>query len=80
MTSYEEYLWAGRPIFSDVGLFIGLKSKNSLEQNVIYFQFYIGLPNFRLLGSILYKKIAKSFDPLNPTNQPAVDISTALSL
>ena len=49
--------------FSAVGLFLGLKSKMSHEQNVIYFKFYIRLPNFILLGSIL-KKIAKSVDPL----------------
>ena len=43
-------------MFSAVGLFLGLKSKISYEQNVIYFQFYIRLPNFRDLGSIIFKK------------------------
>ena len=43
-------------MFSAVGLFLSLKSKISYEQNVIYFQFYIRLPNFRLLGSIIFKK------------------------
>ena len=43
-------------MFSAVGLFLGLKSKISYLQNVIYFQFYIRLPNFRLLGSIIFKK------------------------
>ena len=43
-------------MFSAVGLFLGLKSKISHEQNVIYFQFYIRLPNYRLLGSITFKK------------------------
>ena len=43
-------------MFSAVGLFLGLKSKISYEQNVMYFQFYIRLPNCRLLGSIIFKK------------------------
>ena len=43
-------------MFSAVGLFLGLKSEISHEQNVIYFQFYIRLPNCRLLGSIIFKK------------------------
>ena len=34
------------------GLFLGLKSKISHEQNAIYFKFYKRLPNFRLLGYI----------------------------
>ena len=41
--------------FSAVGLFLGLKSKISREQNVKEFQFYIRMPNFRLLGSIIKK-------------------------
>ena len=41
--------------FSAVGLFLGLKSKISHYQNVIYFQVYIRLSNFRLLGSIIKK-------------------------
>ena len=41
--------------FSAVGLFLGLKSKFSHEQNVIYYQFYIRLPKFRLLSSIIKK-------------------------
>ena len=55
-TGYGDYLWASRPMFSAVGLFLGLKSKISHEQNVIYFQFYIRLPNCRLLGTIIFKK------------------------
>ena len=55
-TGYGDYLWASRPMFSAVGLFLGLKSKISHEQNVIYFQFYIRPPNCRLLGSIIFKK------------------------
>ena len=31
------------------------KSKISYEQNVKKFQFYINMPNFRLLGSIIKK-------------------------
>ena len=66
--------------FSAVGIFLGRKSKNSQEQNVKEFQFYIWMPNFRLLGSIIKKKYLKVADTLNPTNLPAVDFSTALSL
>ena len=40
---------------SALGQFLGLKSKILLEQNVIHFQFYTRLPNFRLLGSIIIK-------------------------
>ena len=47
-------------MFSAVGLFLGLKSKILHEQNVIDFQFYVRLPNFRLLGSIIYKKKSQS--------------------
>ena len=43
--------------FSAVGLFLGRKSKISHEQNVTEFQFYIRMPNFRLLGSIIKKKV-----------------------
>ena len=48
---------------SAVGLFLGRKSKISHEQNVKEFQFYIRIPNFRLLGSII-KKVPKVADPL----------------
>ena len=41
--------------FSAVGLFLGRKSKISHEQNVSIFQFYIRIPNFRPLGSIIKK-------------------------
>ena len=41
--------------FSAVGLFLGRKSKISQEQNVKEFEFYIRIPNFRLLGSIIKK-------------------------
>ena len=49
-------------MFSAVGLFLGLKSNILHEQNVIYFQFYIRLPNFRFLGSIIKKnrKVGRS--------------------
>ena len=52
-------------MFSAVGLFLGLKSKISHEQNVIYFQFYIRLPNCRLLGSIIFKKLPIRSIPLS---------------
>ena len=51
--------------FSAVSLFLGRKSKISQEQNVKEFQFYIRMPNFRLLGSIIKKKYPKEADPLN---------------
>ena len=41
--------------FSAVGLFLGRKSKISHEQNVKEFQFYMRIPNFRLIGSIINK-------------------------
>ena len=41
--------------FSAVGLFLGQKSKVSQKQNVKEFQFYIHIPNIRLLGSIIKK-------------------------
>ena len=43
--------------FSPVGLLLGRKSKISHEQYVKQFQFYIRMPNFRLLGSIIKKKV-----------------------
>ena len=43
--------------FRAVGLYLGLKLKISHKQNVKEFQFYIRMPNFRLLGSIIKKKI-----------------------
>ena len=46
-----------RSCFSAVGLFLGQKSKISQEQNVKEFQFYIRMQNFRLLGSIIKKKV-----------------------
>ena len=52
--------------FSPVGLFLGRKSKIFHEQNVKEFLFYIRMPNFRLLGSIIMKKkYLKVADPLN---------------
>ena len=45
--------------FSPVGLFLG--------RNVKEFQFYIRMPNFRLLGSIIKKKYPKVVDPLKGT-------------
>ena len=42
-----------------LGLFLSLKSKILHLQNVSIFQFYIRLPNFRLLGSIMKKKSRK---------------------
>ena len=52
--------------FSPVGLLLGQKSKISHEQYVKEFQFYIRMPNFRLLGSIIKKKYPKVVDPLKP--------------
>ena len=43
--------------FSAVGLFLGRKLKISHEQNVKEFQFYINMQNFKLLGSIIKKKV-----------------------
>ena len=54
--------------FSAVGLFLGRKSNISQEQNVKEFQFYIRMPNFRLLGSIIIKKYLKVADPLKGTD------------
>ena len=51
--------------FSAVGLFLGWKSKISIEETPKEFQFYIRMPNFRLLGSIIKKKYPKVADPLN---------------
>ena len=51
-SGYGDYLWA-LGIFSAVGLFLGRKSKIFKEQNVKEFQFYICMPDFRLLGSII---------------------------
>ena len=39
--------------FWALGLFLGRKSKIYHEQNVKEFQFYIRMPNFKLLGSII---------------------------
>ena len=50
--------------FSAVGLFLGQKSKISNEQNFKEFQFYISMPNFRILGSIIKKKYPKVVDIL----------------
>ena len=58
-------VWACRPMFLAIGLFLGLKSKILHEQNVIYFQFYIRLPNFRLLGSIIKSKSLSRSNPLS---------------
>ena len=55
--------------FLAVGLFLGRKSKISHEQNVKEFQFYIRMPNFRLLGSIIKKKYPKVADPLKLATQ-----------
>ena len=43
--------------FLEVGLFLSRKLKISHEQNVKEFQFYICMPNFKLLGSIIKKKV-----------------------
>ena len=45
--------------FSAVGLFLGRKLIISQEQNVKEFQFYMRIPNFRLLGSINKKSTGK---------------------
>ena len=50
--------------FLTIGLFLGRKSKMSQVQNVKEFQFYIHMPNFRLLGSIIKKRYPKVADPL----------------
>ena len=42
---------------------IGRKLKNFQEQNVKEFQFYIRMPNFRLLGSIIKKGTQSSRSP-----------------
>ena len=55
-----------RAVFSAVGLFLGRKSKIFHEQNVKEFQFYIRIPNYRLLGSILKKKYPKVANLLKP--------------
>ena len=44
-----------RASFSAVGLFLGRKSKISIEDTPKEFQLYIRMPNFRLLGSIIKK-------------------------
>ena len=43
--------------FLAVRLFLGWKWKISHEQNVKEFQLYIRMPSFRLLGSIIKKKV-----------------------
>ena len=50
---------------SVVGLFLGRKLKISIEDTPKEFQFYIRMPNFRLLVSIIKKKYPKVADPLN---------------
>ena len=44
-----------RADFSAVGLFLGRKSKISTKETPKEFQFYISMPNFTLLGSIIKK-------------------------
>ena len=46
-----------------LGLFLGIKSKISHEQNVKEFQFYMHLQNFRLLGSIIKKYLNLAGSP-----------------
>ena len=48
--------------FRAVGMFLGPKSKISQEKNVKEFKFYLRMPNFRLLGSII-KKITTNQSP-----------------
>ena len=55
--------------FSAVGLFLGRKSKISHEQNVKEFQFYIRMPNFSFLGSIIIFFFFKVVDPLQSSLQ-----------
>ena len=50
--------------FSAVGLFLGRKSKISHEQNVMEFQFYIRMPNFKASRFNNKKKYLKVADPL----------------
>ena len=52
-------------MFSAVGLFLGLKLKILHQQNVIYFQSYISLQNFRLLGLIIKIKSLSRSIPLS---------------
>ena len=59
-TGYGDYLWACRPmVFSHRPIFRP-KIKILHEQNVIYFQFYIRLLNFRFIGSIIKKSLSRS--------------------
>ena len=48
--------------YSAIGLFLGRKSKISHGQNVIIFQFYIRMANFRHLDSIMKKQVQKVAD------------------
>ena len=50
--------------FSAVGLFLGRKSKILHEQNVKKFQFYIRMPYFSFLGSIIKESTLKVVDTL----------------
>ena len=50
--------------FSAIGLFLGRKLKISIKENVKEFQFYIRMPNFSFLGSIIKKKYPKEAGPL----------------
>ena len=52
-------------MFSAVGLFLGLKSKILHLLNVIYFQSYIRLQNFRLIGLIIKIKSLSRSIPLS---------------
>ena len=54
------------------------RPKISQEQNVKESQFYIGMPNIRLLASIIKNKYLRLADPLNPTNLPAQPIAAPL--
>ena len=56
--SRQAYGFGRRPIS-------GPKIENFTGTKCYFSQFYIRLPNFRILGSIIKKIIAKSVDPLN---------------
>ena len=60
---HSQYAYAAHG-FQAEGLFLGRKSKTSHKQNVKEFQFYIRIPYFRLLGSLITKKYPKVFDTL----------------
>ena len=59
-SGYGDFLWAGRPtlriVFRPLALFLVRKWKIYHDQNVKEFQFYIRMPNFTFIASIIIKK------------------------